>query len=710
MLRIKRPFIISFFGCFLSCLLMMTGLSEGLWLIFAVLTVLFTVFTLRKAALGKVLLVFLSFAVISLGTFTLYDTLREKENGLTGYGKEISGTVTSITTDKNGFISGAVISDCTVENTKIYSDIKVYTDNKADFSYGDTLSFTADELFTSEGEGIFRYHSLSDRCHLACTYKTKNSTVTKSDKNLYIRILEFRGFASGKLRTALSKNSLGLTEALLTGSRDNISPEMSLNFRICGISHIFAVSGMHLSLWTGIFFIILKKRTKLSALPNILAMAFVLFYMVFTGFSPSVLRAGIMLITVFLGRLIKRQADTLNSLGLAGTVLLCLNPYLAGNISFLLSFIATGAIAFWNEYILPEKKELHGAFRKIRYRMLRPYYNTVISVAVILTTLPAVSLFFGYISLLSPVASLIITPMAEAVMILSSLLVLLPSGNGIYSALVFINEAACSRLTETFTKLSEADFMLLPSDFTLLLPIFLTVTVLCAVFLLIFRERKKALISILSGFLAFLVLTGISLYRTADETEIVIFGTENATLISVSDNFSDSAVIGSGGSFSLVSELSQHLGRKAIVKTDLLFIPRNKDTENKNTAYLEKSLLPLKTVCAEDAGAPVRISLWDGCSIYAETTDDFSALSLYIDETKIVICTLPSSEFTDRHIEFMQGDILICRSDIPQSLDTDAFNDVIIITDDLKERLSSFFSTENGNITIKIKGDSYAVY
>ena len=709
MLRIKRPFIISLTGIMLSSVMLMTDLHTLLWAGIILLSLLFIFSVIRRAAVSRVLLILISCALMTSTVFTLYDTVREKENSLTGYGKEISGTVTDISGDSQGDIISAVLSDCTVDGRKIYSAITVHPDKNGAFTYGDRLEFTAKELFTSEGGGIFRYHTLSDNCHLACTLSGDTATVTRGEDNIYTAILRFRGLASQKLRTALSESAFGISEALLTGSRDNVSPELSVAFRICGISHIFAVSGMHLSLWTSMFFLIMKRRARLSLIPNLLAIAFVIFYVIFTGFSPSVLRSAIMLVSVFTGRLIKRQADTLNSLGLAGTLLTAINPYLAGNVSFILSFTATAAIAFWSEYLLPRRKELHGAFRKIGYKILNPYYNTVTSLCVLLTTLPAVSLFFGYASLLSPLASLVVTPLAEAVMVLSSVLVLLPSDNILHTVSGNLTEMICSLLADTVTRLSEADFMLIPVKPSLILPVFGATALLCAVFLIFYKERKKAFICILSGALLFTGLTAALTYIGRDEAEISVFGTENATLISVSASSGNSAVIGAGGSYSLASQLTNKLNSKGIAKTDLLFIPREKDTENKNTAYLQKSLLPAMTVRAYEYNSPLGISLWENCRIRAFTDEDFSACALYIESTKIVICPLPSSVFGEEQNEFSSGDILICRSSIPESLDTTAFSDIIIVTDREKEAQPSVTYLTDKNLTITVKGDSYAI-
>ncbi len=708
MLRFKRPFVISSLSLIFSYLLLMLDADIILHTAIVTFSALFLLFAAGKTAIAKVLLIIVfSFTAATL-CFQLSETVREKENSLTGYGKEISGTVTDIVYNENGSIHSVMLSDCIADNTEIYSKITLYPGEKAQFSLGDRLRFTATELYTAENDGIFRFHSLSDRCHLACYNKSDEYIVTERENSHYISILKLRSYADTRLKSALSGDSLAVARTLFTGSRDAVSPEISSAFRICGISHIFAVSGMHLSLWTGLFFIILKRKAKVSFIPNILSVLFVIFYIAFTGFSPSVLRAGIMLITVFSGRLIKRASDPLNSLGLSGTVLMLFNPYLTGNISFLLSFTATGAIALWSEYILPEKKACKGKLRFIKRKLRRPFYDIIISAAVILTTLPLVSLFFGYISLISPFASLVITPLAQGVMILSAFLVILPQGTLLYETFQFLTDALCSNITYTATKLSQADFLLIPAEFALLLPCFIITSGICSVFIIFLKDKRKALISVIAGTLIFSLLSAANTYIHTDETEIVVFGKENATLIAVTNN-SSSAVIGSGGSFSLVSELSDHLQKKAIVKTDLLFIPRDTETENKNTEYLKNYFFPRNTVLCYNQASPVSTDLWNNNRITGFTDESFSAASLYIDGVKIVICTLPSSVFGEKHKEFMSGDILISRSNVPETLDTSAFSDVIIITDTKRNYPFPFITSENGDIKITVKGDSYAI-
>ena len=118
-------------------------------------------------------------------------------------------------------------------------------------------------------------------------------------------------------------------------------------FLLC-LTPLFAVSGFHLSLWTAMIFTFTEHlRGRMRLFGNLGALLFVIFFMALTGFTPSVMRAGAMMLIFILSKIINQQADSLNSLCLALTVLLLTNPFLASSISLQLSFFATlGIISF----------------------------------------------------------------------------------------------------------------------------------------------------------------------------------------------------------------------------------------------------------------------------------------------------------------------------------------------------------------------------
>lgn len=133
----------------------------------------------------------------------------------------------------------------------------------------------------------------------------------------------------------------GLVCAVVLGSRTDLPDEQYELFQQLGIQHLLAVSGMHLALLTGMFSLLLKRLFRSDRLRILFSMAFVLFYMLLTGMSPSVSRAGIMLLLSFLAQLVSRRADAAVSLAAAVLLMLLYNPFLARNTGFLFSVFST---------------------------------------------------------------------------------------------------------------------------------------------------------------------------------------------------------------------------------------------------------------------------------------------------------------------------------------------------------------------------------
>ena len=115
--------------------------------------------------------------------------------------------------------------------------------------------------------------------------------------------------------------------ALLTGDTSGLGETVVDGARATGLSHILAVSGLHLSILNGFLLVLFGKLRMNKWAANIVCILFTLGFMAVAAFTPSVLRAGIMSIILFIGRLAGREPDTLNSLGIAAVSYTHLDVY-----------------------------------------------------------------------------------------------------------------------------------------------------------------------------------------------------------------------------------------------------------------------------------------------------------------------------------------------------------------------------------------------
>ena len=145
-------------------------------------------------------------------------------------------------------------------------------------------------------------------------------------------------------------NAGGLVLALLSGSREYLPPEAGEAFRNAGLSHILALSGMHLSLFSGLAFFIGKKSLGKRFAPILEIFAVLLFFW-FAGKSPSLFRALLFSICATVSALThKKVKSSLNVLALCFLIHASIFPNDVFELGFKLSYGALAGIICLNEF------------------------------------------------------------------------------------------------------------------------------------------------------------------------------------------------------------------------------------------------------------------------------------------------------------------------------------------------------------------------
>lgn len=259
------------------------------------------------------------------------------------------------------------------------------------------------------GEGFSARTDLLGRGIVLTAYLPygERANVTETGK-MPVRVLlaGLRSVFREQLAVCYDDSTAGLLCAMLIGDKSDLRDETLMWFRRCGISHVMAVSGLHLSLLMALLGWLLDRCRYIGPRAKCgIRIAAVLLFMAFVGFSASVTRAGLMLIIYYLAILLRRDADSLNSLCLAIFVLCVCDPYAAANAGMLLSFFATlGLIVA--EPVLMKYICAHFAVKAGTWRASLAETVTG-SVTTVVFTLPVSALYFGEISLVSPLANLL---------------------------------------------------------------------------------------------------------------------------------------------------------------------------------------------------------------------------------------------------------------------------------------------------------------
>lgn len=268
----------------------------------------------------------------------------------------------------------------------------------------------------------------------------------------YVPAVAARQWMQSVINRHLYGNSVYLSRAMLLGDKQSLPFTIKQAFTRTGTSHLVVVSGMHFSVVLYGFVFLLRKLKK-RWLRFIIMMPIILFYCALTGFYPSVVRAGIMLLMLFGGECIGRSNDSLNSLGLAAFCLTVCNPYVVGDVGMLLSFAATLGILLWANPILTYIRRVTGLDRlshhvfdqwrktstvvneKPRYRLRWSLAKAAVqipnlilsvlavSIAACAWTMPLSAIFFGRTALLAIPLSVVVEPLAAFIIWSSMLMV-----------------------------------------------------------------------------------------------------------------------------------------------------------------------------------------------------------------------------------------------------------------------------------------------
>ncbi len=165
----------------------------------------------------------------------------------------------------------------------------------------------------------------------------------------YERLLVRQKFRFAAL---LHPQSRGLLMGVLFGETAYLDDEITQQFRDNGTAHILAVSGLHI----GILYDLYRRLTRnRSSAPALAALGLLLFsYGTLSAWSPSTVRAVLMIGLSVAARLLDLRYDMLTALSAAALLLIARNPYVILGTAFQMSFLAISSIAFFQR-ILPQK-------------------------------------------------------------------------------------------------------------------------------------------------------------------------------------------------------------------------------------------------------------------------------------------------------------------------------------------------------------------
>ncbi len=223
--------------------------------------------------------------------------------------------------------------------------------------------------------------------------------------------------------SACQGDSQRVLKALVIGDRKEITANLRNIFTRAGVGHLLAISGLHIGIVASVVFLfaawvfsyikLFLREAWTRKAGAITAMMAVIFYGLLAGMSPSTQRAVIMVAVFLLTYLIGRRHDSMNTVAVAALIILIIDPPALFSISFQLSFSAVVAIIYGlNRLQISKRLNLANKSRQWPLRIYAKFgYVLLISLLALGGTLPLAMFYFNQISLIGPIANLVIVPL-----------------------------------------------------------------------------------------------------------------------------------------------------------------------------------------------------------------------------------------------------------------------------------------------------------
>ena len=318
--------------------------------------------------------------------------------------------------NKNEFIGE--ILDVKIKNEKI--TIKLNTDEKILINYyikknENYSNLKIGNIIKVEGKldypkkninfNLFNYKNylLSEKIYFVLT--ANKITYIKDTYNIFFKA---KNLLINYINNFKTKDYL---YTFILGNTSLLEQDTKESFQNNGISHLFAVSGMHITLISTLLMYLLKKITKNHDISYIITIFILLFYTFITNFSSSILRAFLLFLLIYINKKFKFNLKTIEIIMLILLILLIYNPFYIYSIGFKFTFIISIILILFSKKI----NNFKNYFSKLLMTSLISFF----------ISLPIVINNFFEINLISPLLNLIFVPFISIIIFPFSLISLI---------------------------------------------------------------------------------------------------------------------------------------------------------------------------------------------------------------------------------------------------------------------------------------------
>lgn len=328
-----------------------------------------------------------------------------------------------------GYYSSFLVDISTVNGSRESGRLLLTCGYPCDLQPGFSVCLRGELTPPDEVEQSLRtyYQSRGIVLYLSVEESDAVTILAEDDFSLSIYLAKMNRRLSARMRFALGEDSGSFLSALFLGNRDTLSPAVERDFRRLGLSHMLALSGMHLSILCAVVGGILSRIGIPRRFAAITRLVLITGYVLLTGVSVSVLRAALMLAFREGVTMCAEEADPVTSLFSAVTLICLCNPASVFDIGLWMSAFSTLGILLLNGWRL--------SFR-LPVLLRITAFSSLITVVASLMTLPFLMLINGELSLLAIPANLLFGPLVNMLLLFAPLVLLFGRLSSVFSACI----------------------------------------------------------------------------------------------------------------------------------------------------------------------------------------------------------------------------------------------------------------------------------
>ena len=330
-------------------------------------------------------------------------------------------------------------------------------------------------------------------------------TVEKLDqiKNPKYYALKIKEFLIDYTTKIFDSQSERLLRAILFRDRSRMTPEEKNIFSEAGVFHFLAISGFHFSIMIKILSNLFKLLNFNRKFSQILCCMFIVFFIMITGFTPSIARSGIMIFIHILAKLFMKKDDSINSLSLALLIILITNIDSCLDLSLWMSFISSSSLICFSDNL----KKIISSKLRIKRSKISNYILSNLSDSFIgtISVFPISCLYFKSFSSLFLISNLLVS-FQIYILIIISLLSLAFNEFAFLENLPQISNFVVKYIILIVKKLSKFSFSL---DYSFI-PLCVSFILIIIAYSTVFRDLKKDFLKIVLMFFTFIELGIIS--------------------------------------------------------------------------------------------------------------------------------------------------------------------------------------------------------